>query len=151
VTAIRVRSRAKVTPARPSRKPGKIRQKRDKAVRAAARKVTVSEPQEDHWYHGTRYIFQPGDRLEGGRVPINQGFGGPPDPHVYYTTRPEVAREFAQCARDRNGDYDAPPRVYQVRPDRTHERDPVEEPEARSYRARSAEVVREVRSRRRSR
>lgn len=39
MSATRVRIRAKVTPAKPPRKPGKIRQRRDRAVRAAARKA----------------------------------------------------------------------------------------------------------------
>jgi len=103
------------------------------------------------WYHGTRYAFEPGDKLEGGRFPINQGFGGPPDPHVYYSASRRVAAEFAREARDPSGGFDAPPRVYRVRPDESHERDPVELPEARSCRARSAEIVREVQPRRRSR
>ena len=104
----------------------------------------MSETREPRWFHGTRYSFNPGDKLEGGRFPVNQGFGGPPAPHVYYSGRPSVAMEFADCALDRDGDIREVPRVYEVRPDRSHERDPDEELRFRSFRAQSAEVVREV-------
>jgi hypothetical protein len=53
-------------------------------------------------------------------------------------------RSAQQCAYGPDGDLDMKPRVYEVRPDGTHERDPAEMPETRSWRAHRAEVVRQV-------
>jgi hypothetical protein len=97
------------------------------------------------WYHGTRYEFQPGDVLEGGLVNMNQGYGGVPGDHVYYSGRPKIAAEFAHAASGpEENDWEGRQRVYQVEPDDTHERDPDEEEHADAWRARSARVVREV-------
>jgi hypothetical protein len=97
------------------------------------------------WYHGTRYRFSPGDLLEGGLISINQGFGGPPAPHVHYTSDRSVAAEFARCAYGPDGDPSPRPRIYEIQPDATHETDPGEESWAQSFRALRCRVVREAR------
>jgi hypothetical protein len=96
------------------------------------------------WYHGTRYRLRPGQLLEGGKVNMNQGYGGTPGEHVYYSGRPDIAAEFADAAYGPEHARDARPRVYQVQPDESHEIDSLEEPETDSWRAGRARVVREV-------
>ena len=104
----------------------------------------LHEARARRWYHGTRYELHPGDALEGGRFPSNQGYGQPGD-HVYYSGKPSIAAFFAQAASGpEEDDWEGTPRVYQVEPDETHERDPDEEEHADSWRARNACVLREV-------
>ncbi|MCW2929909.1 MAG: hypothetical protein JWM19_871 [Actinomycetia bacterium] len=102
------------------------------------------QPRAKRWYHGTRHELSPGDELEGGIHASNQGYGQPGD-HVYYSGKPSVAGLFAQYASGpEEDDWEGTPRVYQVEPDETHERDPDEEEHADSWRARKARVLREV-------
>ena len=76
---------------------------------------------------------------------MNQGYGGIPGDHVYYSGRPKIAAEFAHAANGpEENDWEGRQRVYQVEPDDTHERDPDEEDFADSWRARRARVIREV-------
>jgi hypothetical protein len=82
--------------------------------------------------------------MEGGKFTANQGYGQPGE-HVYFSTRPDIAHEFAEAGYGPKGDYDAPPKVYQVEPIGAHEADPDEHPDVGSFRSRQARVVRQVR------
>ncbi|MET7363327.1 NAD(+)--rifampin ADP-ribosyltransferase [Streptomyces sp. NPDC005562] len=79
------------------------------------------------FFHGTRYPFKPGDLIHPGRK-SNQGYGQP-NPHVFFTHRPEIAHIFAESADDPEGHEDTRPRVYQVEPTGPHELDGDELPE----------------------
>ncbi|MFF7198237.1 NAD(+)--rifampin ADP-ribosyltransferase [Streptomyces sp. NPDC008079] len=78
------------------------------------------------FFHGTRYPFKPGDLIEPGHK-SNQGYGQP-NPHVFFTHRPEIAKIFADSADDPEGHEGARPRVYEVEPTGPHEMDTDELP-----------------------
>jgi hypothetical protein len=94
------------------------------------------------YFHGTRHVLRPGQMLTGGHARSNQGYGQP-GKHVYYSGRQDVASLFAEASDGPDDDYDAKPHVYQIAPLHGHEPDP-DEPDADSWRATHAKVVREV-------
>lgn len=106
---------------------------------------TAAVDEDPIYYHGSRWTHKPGDILQGGVARPNQGAGGKPEPHVYYTTRHDVASAFADAGYGPPGRENAKPKVYSVRPVEGHEDDPDEEPEIKSYRAKKVEVLGRVR------
>jgi Rifampin ADP-ribosyl transferase len=96
------------------------------------------------FFHGTRHTLKRGQVMEGGKFASNQGYGQPGE-HVYFSSDINVATDFAHAGYGPKPNYDAPPRVYQVEPVGQHELDPDEEPEAMSYRAKQARVIRQMR------
>ena len=95
------------------------------------------------WFHGTRHTLKRGLVMEGGHAASNQGYGQPGE-HVYYSSRRDVAKDFAEAGYGPRHNLDAPPRLYQVEPIEGHEADPDEESEFQSFRARRARVIRQV-------
>lgn len=95
------------------------------------------------FFHGTRHALEPGQVMEGGQHPSNQGFGTPL-PHVYFSGRHEVAAHFGDMGFGSDRSQQAARRVYQVEPVGKHESDPYAEPEEQAYRARRVRVLREV-------
>lgn len=81
--------------------------------------------------------------MEGGRFSSNQGYGQPGE-HVYFSSRRDVAKDFAEAGYGPRHDLDASPKIYEVEPLEGHEADPDEEPEFQSYRASRARVIRQV-------
>jgi 2'-5' RNA ligase len=107
-------------------------------------RAALEKTAEKVYYHGTRYRLRPGQVLEGGKFNSNQGYGQPA-PDVYFSTDPQVARNFADYANGPDSNIDAKPRVYQVEPVGPIEVDPDEDPKFGSFRAKKARVVKEVR------
>jgi hypothetical protein len=105
-------------------------------------------PADEHlgpqFFHGTRHKLKRGLVMEGGRFAANQGYGQPGE-HVYFSTRADIAGEFAEAGYGPKPDYDAPPRVYHVEPIGEHEPDPDEHPDVGSFRAKQVRVIRQVR------
>lgn len=97
----------------------------------------------DTWYHGTRHVLKPGQVMQGGTHRSNQGYGQPGE-HVYYSNQKDVASVFAEAGDGPDDDYNAHPRVYQVKPLEGHEPDPDEDEKFGSYRAKSVQVVKQV-------
>jgi len=97
----------------------------------------------EQFFHGTRHTIKPGTVMEGGRFTANQGAGQPCE-HVYYSSRADIAAEFARYGNGPRNNIDAKPRIYQVEPVGEHEVDPDEDPSTKSYRSKQVRVVRKM-------
>jgi hypothetical protein len=95
------------------------------------------------FFHGSRHTLKPGQIMEGGIHPSNQGYGQPAE-HVYFTGRADVAGHFAEAGYGPEHNPNARPKIYQVEPVGEHESDPYEEPQFQSYRAPQVRVIRRM-------
>jgi hypothetical protein len=93
---------------------------------------------QQQFFHGTRHTLEPGQMMEGGVHPSNQGFGTPL-PHVYFSASHDVAAHFGDM-----GTHQAERKVYRVEPVGKHEADPYAEPEEQAFRARKVRVLGEA-------